>query len=491
LAEAYGKEGLNMKKVMALLLALILVLSLAACEVKTPGESTQPTQTDPVASPGEKKLVQTDLWSLEYDTAAWSYDKDALYENDGYASLSLKTVGGSSANDASVEISVSVEDHEGFRNYLANNGIDAYAYAVNNAYELTKIGGVDCLQKESTYWGSDCVRYFGRVEAASVTVFIEVMGDCKNPKVEQLLAGLSIKTENIGNVDCPWPWEGTPFSAPNASAMAGTHTISSRWVPITDCIVTRETFDHAVAVVGNKAYILGEEKLRQYSFDGTSLTDAKDIAISGDFEQIQAVNGGTVWISGFMEPLVSLQDGKQTSAYEGPDNVTMHPSGLWGISWFSSSECEKITLSGGTMSTTPLKFPQVSTISTVLVDEQYIYVCGYAADDSGHKVFVYDLNGVHQMTLTDAKGESLGSITFIAQTANGFLALDGNMRRVVLWTPDGTYIGAIEDSDLFGTHYPWFCGGTKLSDGSFLVLMTEDRTDKSAMELVAFVLSGF
>ena len=41
------------------------------------------------------------------------------------------------------------------------------------------------------------------------------------------------------------------------------------------------------------------------------------------------------------------------------------------------------------------------------------------------------------------------------------------------------------------TNYPWFCSATKLADGSILAVMTEDRADKSAMELVAFKLSGF
>lgn len=36
-----------------------------------------------------------------------------------------------------------------------------------------------------------------------------------------------------------------------------------------------------------------------------------------------------------------------------------------------------------------------------------------------------------------------------------------------------------------------FCGGAKLADGSILAIMTEDRADESAMELVAFKLSGF
>ena len=71
------------------------------------------------------------------------------------------------------------------------------------------------------------------------------------------------------------------------------------------------------------------------------------------------------------------------------------------------------------------------------------------------------------------------------------LALDGNMREVVLWTKDGAYLGEADDGDLFGTDYPWFCGGAKLADGSILAIMTEDRADESAMELVAFKLSGF
>ena len=93
------------------------------------------------------------------------------------------------------------------------------------------------------------------------------------------------------------------------------------------------------------------------------------------------------------------------------------------------------------------------------------------------------------MILTDEAGDALGSITFIAQIPGGFLGMDGNMRDVVLWSADGTYLGSIEDHDLFGTSYPWFCGGAVLDDGSILVIMTEDRDDESAMELVAFKLS--
>ena len=100
-------------------------------------------------------------------------------------------------------------------------------------------------------------------------------------------------------------------------------------------------------------------------------------------------------------------------------------------------------------------FQEVDNLSHLLIDDSHIYVCGSAVDGSGHKVFVYDSNGALQMTLADSDGGGLGSITFITQTANGYLALDGNMREVVLWSKDGTYLGEADGGDLFGTDYPW------------------------------------
>ena len=320
---------------------------------------------------------------------------------------------------------------------------------------------------------------------------IEIIGEYEDERVDKLLSGLTINLEDTGNVDGPWYWEGEPFSAQPRSAMVGTYTVSSQWLPITDCIVTKETFEHAAAVIGDQVFLLVDGQLKRYDYDGTSLKFAEDIALDSEYEAIFADITGTIWLSNFMEPLISWKDGAQTASYEGPSYVAMHPSGTWGISWFSGPECEKITLSGGAVATGPIVFKEVDLISHLLVDENHIYVTGSAADESGHKIFVYDTNGALQLTLADSDGSGMGSVTFVAETANGYLALDGNMREVVLWTKDGTYIGAAEDSELFGTSYPWFCGGVKLADGSILAIMTEDRADESAMELVAFKLSGF
>ena len=127
----------------------------------------------------------------------------------------------------------------------------------------------------------------------------------------------------------------------------------------------------------------------------------------------------------------------------------------------------------------------------VNVDENNIYICANAADDSGHKVFVYNKDGVLQKILCDAEGKGLGSVTFVTQTANGYIGFDGNMRDVILWNNDGTFIAEISDGDLFATSYPWFFSSTMLSDGSILTLMTEEREDKSATEVIVFQIKGF
>ena len=61
-----------------------------------------------------------------------------------------------------VEISVSIEDPGYFATILPAMGFDEYEYAVNQAYDFIKVGGIDCLEAEGDYWGSPCLRVFSR-----------------------------------------------------------------------------------------------------------------------------------------------------------------------------------------------------------------------------------------------------------------------------------------------------------------------------------------
>ena len=479
-----------------LILGVLMLFSFAACGKNDPAppdtasEGAGQQEASEIKSP---KTISMNLWDLVYDEQdGWIYDEDEMYDDETYSKIILTIPDETGDSDMiNAEIRVSVESPYNFRDYLTSYGFDEYEYEVNQAYDFTEVGGIDCLEQEGTYWGSPCLRYFNRVEGAGATVFMEIIGEYEDERVDKLLSGLTIHLEDTGNEDGPWYWEGEPFSAEPRSVMVGTYTINSQWIPITDCIITKETFNHAVAVAGNQAFLLVDGALKRYDYDGASLKFAEDIALDTEYRNLSVDTTGAIWLADFMEPLISWKDGAQTASYDGLDYVTMHPSGTWGISWFSSAECEKITLSGGAVKTEPIVFGEVDLISHLLIDENHIYVSGSAVDDSNHKVFVYDTAGTLQLTLTDSDGSGLGSITFVTETPNGYLALDGNMREVVLWTKDGAYIGAADGHNLFGTGYPWFCGGTKLADGSILAIMTDTREDDSAEELVAFKLSGF
>ena len=79
----------------------------------------------------------------------------------------------------------------------------------------------------------------------------------------------------------------------------------------------------------------------------------------------------------------------------------------------------------------------------------------------------------------------------MAETKNGFIILDGNMRELFFYGTDGELIATVEDSDLFGTDYPWISSASTMPDGSVLVAIVDERADKSADELILFRLSGY
>ena len=129
------------------------------------------------------------------------------------------------------------------------------------------------------------------------------------------------------------------------------------------------------------------------------------------------------------------------------------------------------------------------------ISNDHIMVCGrLAGDDAPTKIAIYDLDGNQLLLLGgEQSGDPahIGSITGIAETANGYVAADGNMREFYFWTKDGTLLGEVECSEFFGTSYPWIEDMKVAEDGSLMLLMTQRRDDESASELMVFRLSGF
>ena len=144
-----------MKKLLAILLALVMVLTLAACgEDKEEGgkpdnnpdqqtRDTTPQDTD-VDTPAGTTL-QTPLWTLVYDEAdGWVNQEDNFDDSDTYSRAILIIPGAEEGEELiNIEIRVSIDDPYSFRDYLVSYGFDQYEYAVNNAYDFIDVGGVD------------------------------------------------------------------------------------------------------------------------------------------------------------------------------------------------------------------------------------------------------------------------------------------------------------------------------------------------------------
>ncbi len=482
-----------MKKFLALLLAVFMLVTLVACTGDKSPSNEPDTADKPVAPSGDG--LTTALFTLEYDKNVWIFDEEELSDDEDYCYANLQILDPDDPEYylINVEISASIEDPYDFREDLVYYGFDQYEYAEKYSYELVKVGGVDCLKYEGESWGETTVKYLGRAESEGATVEVEISAeDVSDSRIEALLEGLNFTLADVGNEDGPWEWEGEPFSAEDASVTVGSFTVDSKWIPINEYISTFETFDHAVAAVGNTVYILTDGTLKQYTFDGSALNFEKDIELEeDDYEVILKTTDGSLWLTGGMNDLIRIKDGAVAETYEDLDTMAVSPDGSWGISYYVSNECKKVTFNGGSASASDVVFSEMDSVSYVSVDNDTIYACGNAADESGHKVFIYNEDGVLQKTLCDAEGEGMGSITYFTKTSNGYLAFDGNMRTVMLWAPDGSFIAELEDSNLFGTNYPWFCGSDMMDDGSIITVMTDERADRSAEELVAFIVKGF
>ena len=226
-----------MKKLLALLLALVMLLTLAACgEDEEEGGrlgdklNQQPQDTipqDTTAPVPVGTTLTTPLWTLVYDEdAGWVNQEDDFSDSDTYSRAILIIPGEEGEELINIEIRVTIDEPYGFRDYMVSYGFDQYEYAVNNAYDFVNVGGVDCLMQEGNYWGEPCLRYFNRVEGAGATVFIEIIGEYEDERVAELLSGLTISLP----MWAMWTAPGTGTVNPSPPAMPVFWSAPIRWM---------------------------------------------------------------------------------------------------------------------------------------------------------------------------------------------------------------------------------------------------------------------
>ena len=462
----------------------------ASTEDVTDATTEEAATTAPVTSDG---LAAT-YWTWGFDQAKWKYDAEKLRDNDNgsYLSIQIPQPDDPEKKLVGIEVDAKITSTYAFREDLYNFGIDEHDYVDGNV-DTVNIGGVDFIQNVN----GSTITYIARLEGANESIKIKVTGDNENAEVGPALESLAFNVKDIGNVDGPWYWEGEPFDTEDMTATVGSLELSAHFLKMAEPSITHNVFDHSIAYADGNLYILCENVVEKYAIGEAGVELQDTYTLDTKFSEIISTDDGRLLLLGYGKPVTEWKDGEVVKELEGSvKNTQIDPSGSYGISYSGKGDSvSKVTISGDTVEVTEMPLNECGTIMHANVSKNHIFLCGSSSDenDKGHKVFVYDANGTLQMTLTmpEDAGSGLGSITYVVESSNGFMGMDGNMRKVVFWDTSGNFIGTLEDSDLFGTTYPWFANTVVTPDGTIFTVMTEERKDKSAKEVLIYQISGF
>lgn len=504
------------KKIMTVSLALALCLAgFTACgkteepeteaateaateaEVTTEATTEAASETDAATetSDGEGSF-KANYWSADIDESVWTYEESDFKDDDKRSYIDMAIMDGEDEK-VKVEIDAYINDKKYFREDLYNYGIDEHDY-VDGKVPTENIGGVDLIKYEGDYWGDPAITYFQRLEGAGETIKIRLVGEYDDPAVKTVIDSLHFEVTDTGNVDGPWYWEGEPFDFDGYSATVGDFNINSRLFKMDQSNITHEIFNHDIAVTGGKAYVINDgQKIVVYDIGETGLSYNTEYALDDDdYTEIHATDDGRIYLSGAFKPLVEWKDGEFGATFdEVKDYVALNSAGTFGVTYFTQSDkCKKFELSGDSATVSDISFPEIGTVQHICVNDSHIFVAGGSEgeDDKGnHVVAVYDTAGNLETVLRGSKDVPLGSVTYVFENSNGYMLFDGNMRNIDFYGKDGAYIDKVDDADLFGTYYPWFCSSQYGADGAIYTVITDERTDKSATEVLVFQITGF
>ncbi|MDD6269770.1 MAG: hypothetical protein PUA84_06935 [Oscillospiraceae bacterium] len=502
------------KRIVAALMCLNLCLTAAACgnkednsskegsssavetTVSEAEESTEETSetegnTDVIENDTDYNVVKT-FWKSNIPDTLKENEEDAS-EGGDYSTNVFEALDRNEEVERSVKIEVTKEDSMDYRRGIISYDIDLKDYADGKVDTVT-LGGMDFVKIEREYWGETSIVFMARYEASQMSVTIKVTGDADSEDIQSVLNTIEFTLPEGTETDAPYPWDGEPLITEAGTVQIGSYNLTAKQIIASESILPNDIFDNRVAVVDDTMYALSDYHLYILKVNGTEAELQETVELEDDYGQMSCDENCNVYVSGFMGSLLVYRDGKQADAPEGEDQFVISRDGSFGVEYFTSPDkVNKVTInSDGTASREilPVDTSIISMVSDVFITKDYILISGSSADDNRHRLFMFDHNGNYLKTLADEENDSLGSITGAVQTDNGILAVDGNMRTVILWDNDGKYIGEVNDGDLFGTNYPWISGLMQTKDGNIYVSMVEERTDKSWDEMIMFQLDS-
>lgn len=503
-----------LKRTTSLVLALLMAASLAACggdkkpesSTPTPSPTAVPTKApEPDSEPessevsgfADRETIDLGLFQVSYPET-WSYDEEDVKKEDSWARVVFYE--GESWDDAEKKVffDASEESTYSYRSDLNDYHVNLKDFAEGNLAKET-IGNTEFAYIPENNF------YIYRHEPTGITYRIDLMGDRDDAAVKELLDGIQLNLEDGDNVESPWPWEGEPFQPVLSQQMVGSYTIVPEYIPFEEPQGVMDIMEHKFLQQGNQVFHLLNDTLDTYEYAEGGLKSVSTTALDKKCEYISSDNNGMLYLStGLASEVVGVKDGQQVLKTTITEDLAMHPSGTWGLSFWLTKDTQKVTNQDGALTTAPWVLTGLtddaarqgpfSMINDIEITESHVMVTGNTAEGNLTKIIVYDPDGNQLLELgasESSQPDSLGSITGMAETENGFVAIDGNMRAIQFWNKEGAHLGSIAAKDIFGTDYPWLEDLQLLDDGSLLLLATQKREDESANELMFFKLTGF
>jgi len=452
------------------------------------------------------ETVDAGFFSVTYPKE-WTYDKEKASIEESYSEIKFTIPDEADAEKAqySITVGANAESTKQYRKNFINKGTDLKDLADG------KLNSIDVAETAfyETSGGSNAYYYRHDASGMSYYVRLEAAGssngsiDAAVPPFADIIKGIELNLTDKGEAAVPWPWEGTPWAPTLNPQMAGSFTITPVFLKADEPIILDAIMDTTFAVVGDKIYTVAGTDMRSYTLGSESVSLDDSTELQRKYELIRTDSAGKLYLSEGIGKIAVYDGFKQVTATEISQDLAIHKSGKWGISFWVNSDPMKVTVEDGILKEAPWVLTNIrddasrkgffSMISDVRISDSHIIVAGKVAGGGGEKIMVYDYKGKELFALENTKADKsgLGSVTGIVETKNGFLATDGNMRDIVLWNPSGKHIGTINVPDLIGAKHCWLEDMQLLDDGSILVGLSQERGDKSADELLFFRLSGF
>lgn len=333
-----------------------------------------------------------------------------------------------------------------------------------------------------------------RKETAKADVKMEFLGKELSDEAKNLLKTFEFVVEDESHKDPPYPFEGKAHELTPGNGLIGDIKLSGEFLKLAEPFMTYDIFEVDGVPSGEYFYLLNKKKIKIYN-QSQGMKLEKEIDLEGEYDHIDATADGRVWVSSiFGGKAFIIEDLEKTIDLSFAEYLRMNPDGEWGIAYTTITEkATEVTIDEkGIVTRKEIKYVDGSgeilqeNINDLYILDNKIGIAGTPKDEKNPIVAVYDREGKLLLRLEGSEKVTLGAIKGLVETEKGYIASDANMRKFVAWQKDGTLIGEIDDQYILGTHYPWMARFFKAEEGNYYVIATEQREDKSSLEVLVF-----